>query len=789
MANNILNYVKQWTTVKDYVGSNKYNPSASNGLAVSSDYAKIFFTGDGHIISHGVDYTPVFGDSLRENPLGKGLVPESNYSNTDAKFKFLNNKAEWIELSVNELPIAADTTVGADQLNGDKYIYNSKQVYDLFQEKISVLEVMKFKGPFDASNNLANIPADVKNNKCEAGDTYRVTQTGDFAGFHVSPGDLLICVKDNSNEATNIQTSEYWMVVEANIDGIVSHKVNNSVYEVFSSQAGMPAFDIFAPTTAGTDGYILKANGGTETPTWVDPKYFDFLSDANKDAIVTTANVYKNGKIELVDMLDGINFEYIPTYQGENADWWDININGLSKGTTEKLSLGEGLAYESTHTDFNGSISEKILLRPATKSTIGGVIVDNRTSATPNGVDYTFQWGQSTMSVDNVTGMIYLTYENICNALGFEPGDVTAVHAYDIILGDSNDDKVTPDSLNAENPFFTMVSTDAKTNTKAIAGQVQFIGNEALKTFGRINNGALEIALELQTATSSHLGGIKVAKNHVNALDATPQVTGDTLNTLNKYYGVELDNAGKAFVYVPWEDTGNAFSQINVIGGGISGDAEATGSVDINITADAVESTYTLIGGNGINLVADNDAKTITIRQNVWKTVSPDKMGYVPKMVGTTKEMTQQYYILSFTGDEKTPSWNLLPSGAFKDTWRSINVNNVEFLKRDAIDAAGNFIGTTLNFINEDITTADGTRHNHVELYADKDSGNLNIFSTWRDITVGDYTFDDTYKLGFRDSDDLVVDHNTSIADGTEYVSFELSWWNYETQSREIVSL
>lgn len=787
MANNILNYVQQWTTVKDYVGSNKYSPVANKGLAVSNDYAKIFFTGDGHIISHGVDYTPVFGDSLRENPLGKGLVPESNYSNTDAKFKFLNNKAEWIELSVNELPIATDTSVGADQLNGDKYIYNSKQVYDLFQEKISVLEVMKFKGPFDASNNLANIPEDIKNNKCEAGDTYRVTQTGEFAGFLVSPGDLLICVKDNSNENTDIQTSDYWMVVEANIDGIVSHKVNNSVYEVFSSQAGMPAFDIFAPTTAGTDGYILKANGGTNAPTWVDPKYFDFLSEANKDAVVTTANIYKNGKIELVDMLDGINFEYIPTYQGENADWWDININGLSKGTTEKLSLGEGLAYESTHSTFNGSISEKILLRPATKSTIGGVVVDNRTSATPNGVDYTFQWGQSTMSVDSNTGMIYLTYENICNALGFEPGDVTAVHAYDIILGDSNDDKATPDGLNAEDPFFTLVSTDAKTGNKAIAGQVQFVGNSALKAYGRMIDSALSISLDLQTATDGHLGGIKVAKNHTNDLLGTPNVTTEEYLG-DKLYGVELDKNGKAFVYVPWEDTGKAFSTITVVGGGIEGDVEATGNPG-NIKADAVESTFSLIAGNGINLYANETDKTITIRQNVWKTVSPTKMGYVPKMVGTTTEMTQQYYILSYTGEEKTPSWNLLPSGAFKDTWRDIKVNNVNFLERDAIDKTGAFVGKTLNFVNEDITTADGTRHNHAELHADKDTGNLNIFSTWRDITVGQYTFDDTYKLSFRDSDDLVVEHTTSVEDETEYVAFELSWWNYQTQSREIVSL
>jgi hypothetical protein len=29
--------------------------------------------------------------------------------------------------------------------------------------------------------------------------------------------------------------------------------------------------NIYAPTSGGTSGYILKANGSTSTPTWVDP--------------------------------------------------------------------------------------------------------------------------------------------------------------------------------------------------------------------------------------------------------------------------------------------------------------------------------------------------------------------------------------------------------------------------------------------------------------------------------------------------------------------------------------
>nr|DAX09016.1 MAG TPA: hypothetical protein [Bacteriophage sp.] len=40
--------------------------------ADSGEYVKLFFTKDGHIISHGVDYTPIFSTG------NKGLVPGSN---------------------------------------------------------------------------------------------------------------------------------------------------------------------------------------------------------------------------------------------------------------------------------------------------------------------------------------------------------------------------------------------------------------------------------------------------------------------------------------------------------------------------------------------------------------------------------------------------------------------------------------------------------------------------------------------------------------------------------------
>ena len=57
-------------------------------------------------------------------------------------------------------------------------------------------------------------------------------------------------------------------------------------------------------------------------------------------------------------------------------------------------------------------------------------------------------------------------------------------------------------------------------------------------------------AVNLKTATSTEIGGIKIAAKRNDAISAT---TGGT--TASRYYGVELDSNDKAFVNVPWKDT------------------------------------------------------------------------------------------------------------------------------------------------------------------------------------------------------------------------------------------
>lgn len=160
---------------------------------------------------------------------------------------------------------------------------------------------MRFKGEFnpeDTSNFLID-------GKCEAGDTYRVSHSGTYAGYELRAGDLLICILDKNSGATpdSVDSSDYWMVVEANIDGTTQHLVNGTAYEVFTSQPNKPNFDIYAPTTGGTQGEILVSTGDS-APEWRDKNTLDLISDSLKSTIAHKLSITSPGIFELT-ALDG----------------------------------------------------------------------------------------------------------------------------------------------------------------------------------------------------------------------------------------------------------------------------------------------------------------------------------------------------------------------------------------------------------------------------------------------------------------------------------------------------
>lgn len=315
--------------------------------STSGDFAKLFFSKDGHIISHGKDFTPTFTPNMR------GLVPISSGKATE----IFRGNATWAEITTADLPIASSVSDAITNGTTSTTILNTQQIVEYVGNAFAANDAMRYKGTITYSNGnytthtVAGVEVQGFPTKCEVGDTYRVTSQGTYAGQTCSAGDLLICIKDGTGSGLN--TAAYWTAVEANINGQVKHTVNGTSIYVYSNSTN--TFTIYAPTTSGTQGQVLLSNGSS-APIW-----------AAQSTLVV----------------------------------------GEAKKVSNALSLGAGLTFGASGATYDGSVARTVSLVAATTTTIGGVIVDKDST-------------NKTISVTSA-GSIYLTKQNVINALGYDP--------------------------------------------------------------------------------------------------------------------------------------------------------------------------------------------------------------------------------------------------------------------------------------------------------------------------------------------------------------------------------
>lgn len=315
--------------------------------STSGDFVKLFFSKDGHIISHGKDFTPTFTPNMR------GLVPISRGKATE----IFRGNATWAEITTADLPIASSISDAITNGTASTTILNTQQIVEYVGNAFAANDAMRYKGTITYSNGsytthtVAGVEVQGFPTKCEVGDTYRVTSQGTYARQTCSAGDLLICIQDGTGSGLN--TAAYWTAVEANINGQVKHTVNGTSIYVYSNSTN--TFTIYAPTTGGTQGQVLLSKGSA-APTW-----------AAQSTLVV----------------------------------------GEAKKVSNALSLGAGLTFGTAGVTYNGSAARTISLVAATTTTIGGVIVDKDST-------------NKTISVTSA-GSIYLTKQNVINALGYDP--------------------------------------------------------------------------------------------------------------------------------------------------------------------------------------------------------------------------------------------------------------------------------------------------------------------------------------------------------------------------------
>lgn len=283
----------------------------------TGDYVRLFFSKDGHIITHGKDFTQTF------TGIERGLVPVSSGKQTE----ILRGNATWAEITTSDLPIASSVQEAILNNTTETTILTTKQIIDYINSSFAANDAMVYKGTikYEGDSYITTTNSGVSNGfptVCSVGDTYRITSSGQYGGDWCENGDFLICIKDGSGDDLN--SSEYWTAIEANINGSVTHHINNTPIKVYSES--LTTFTIYAPTDSGIQGQILVSRGNT-SPGWVNPG----------DLTVGTAN--KVAK----DLIAGIG-----------------------------LTLGGDV--------YNGSVERTLSLLSATSTSIGGVkIGDNIT--------------------------------------------------------------------------------------------------------------------------------------------------------------------------------------------------------------------------------------------------------------------------------------------------------------------------------------------------------------------------------------------------------------------------
>ena len=468
----LLNYTSDYSKISSYL----------NAASGSSDWLRIFVSpeasGGGHFITHGIDFGANYVAGVR------GLVPSNTAADlTKTFFRGDGWKSFW-NLTDENASAVGDTAaqkLAAKEAYLQSTIASAYDIKQWIQQSFVANDAMRFKGTIsvDTSNNITHNTSGTSVNgfptSCEVGDTYKVTGTTNktLANQNVNSGDMLICIKDGSGSAIN--ASEYWTVVQSNVENLITYNLNGTEFYLYSS--GASNISLYAPTTAGVSGQVLISAGSGKSPTW---------TNAN------TLVVAQAGKV------------------------------------TNALSKGSGLSFKAQGVEtnsYNGSAAVTIALLPATSSTIGGVIIDSGTnseaykaSTNTNGTAY------PTISA-NSTGEIYLSKQNIINALGFTP-DGSSKGMAKVVVGSAATSNSNTTAVTV-NPYINIVAND-----NSVLGSYRISGSGKISVNSTANSAALTVSLGV--ADSSNYGGIKIG-----------------YATSGKNYAVQLSD-GKAFVNVPW---------------------------------------------------------------------------------------------------------------------------------------------------------------------------------------------------------------------------------------------
>ena len=302
----LLNFATTYDEVKGNLSLEQSN---------KGDYIKLYFTKDGHIISHGVDYIP-WGAT--------GIIP------------------------IDRLPINNNEV-------SNKYLWDSATIQDKINKSFAANDAMRFKGTIGLTsiNNytINGVASEFPSKTASVGDTYRVVTAGNYAGINCEVGDLLICIKADPTGATTA-----WTVAQTNINGQVYHTINGVQKGFYSNDTN--TFSIFAPTTAGALGQVLTSAGGNSAPVWKNQSEIiaGGLTDAAKKALFTVLT-YTN---DVLTITVGGTTKTAIIYGRRAVSVNQTEVLATSSNTALKFINGTGISLNWDSENKNLSVNANV---------------------------------------------------------------------------------------------------------------------------------------------------------------------------------------------------------------------------------------------------------------------------------------------------------------------------------------------------------------------------------------------------------------------------------------------
>lgn len=364
---------------------------ASKYLTSSDDLYKLIFTGDGHIITHGVDYLAQFGAGQR------GVVPGSTGSSTE----ILRGNGTWSVITTSDLPISSFANAITNGTTSTS-IASIKDIIDYVGNNIAASDAMRYKGTISIASGayvtVTESGTGAFPTSCKIGDTYRVITGGTYAGSVCENGDLLVCIKDGSGDSLN--SADYWTIVQTNINGTVSHTINGTSYSVYSPNLGS-SFSIYAPTSLGSAGQVLSTTGSGLS--WMNQSSITAgdITDAAKQKLLTAVTLASDGTLSIT--VGGTTRSAV------------LSGSIVAGSVKQALTAGDGLTLSTT--SYDGSASSVMALKTATSTTLGGIKVGDYLAIDDSGKLYV-----DTSQILNITEYLSsakFEFANSTNNAGF----------------------------------------------------------------------------------------------------------------------------------------------------------------------------------------------------------------------------------------------------------------------------------------------------------------------------------------------------------------------------------